>query len=629
MAIDIAEERKARRGKKDDTTAFGFQTLDVTLIDHGRNPRIDMASTDMKGLTDSVAKDGVLSPIRVKPDGERYTIIYGHRRFEAAKAANLEAIPAMVVAPADPDVFVQSLVENIQRADLNPLEEAQAYKAILEETKMTQSELAKRVGKSQPHISNLVRILKMPDEIQEKVATGDLTAAHAKNLAALPSAQAKELAARVVNENLTTAQLERELSYARQSEEREAEAAAQREEEANTAEGLFRDNGFTKKDTFIVDAGAKTHEILRSRGWKKIVPFTFNAHTPDPSYDCDCTTATTAGGLGMRYVQVWQQRIAPVCVDKDHARAAQAAIEAERERVLSERNKTFEKAWRKVMRGIRADDGKGVLNVEGQRVALYVLLRGGDTYYGTTSDFDRLNERHGGQPVQANDFSAGWETITGLSEADLGEELTRTILDIAFKNPLTESSSYRVRTDVGIRQWFVDQFKVDPKMAWGDHEPPSPEEAKLENQEAAAAALEAGQGDPVAYLRDFVEPHAFVGLNDNGDVVDSDNRPLYDDTADPISDDDWLCAEDGLSLAAHTEAYEAKPEPLGLVDGQGNDVLDDTLPVEAVQPDGQGMPEPDAIEAPTEVEVREPETVDVEPDPVPAEVTEAEPESAA
>lgn len=574
MAIDLASERKTRR-KGDAEATFGFHDLPLELIDHGRNPRVDMASTDMKGLTASIEKDGVLTPIRVRPDGERFTIVFGHRRFEAAKAAKLEAIPAIVTAPADPDVFVQSLVENIQREDLNPLEEAQAYKAILEETKLTQGELAKRVGKSQPHISNMLRILKMPDDIQHKVSTGELTAAHAKNIASLPPAKQTEMAQKVIDKGMTTADLERELSYERQQKEEAANVVKMIEKEADEAEDLFRRHSLKKRDSFILDATPRVIDLLVERGWKKITAFNWNDHTPDPDWDCDCTAAVSAGGLGMVRVALWGEKVNPVCINREHKLEARRKDEEARQAIADEKRKVYEKAARKVARSITDRTvGKGALNLDGQRLALYCLLRGGDTYYGSSQGFDSLSERHGGQPTSSDNYGSGWETIQGLSEADLGEELARVIIKIAFRNALFETSNYPLRPDAPVRQWFVDQFGIDKKLVWGDTEPPTVEEVKASEQEAYAEALMNGQGDPVEYLQKFVDPHAFISIEYNDDGT----PPTYEDTGELVPEDEWLCQECGQTQGAHHAAYDAPTEAMGLVEAAAEPEVTGTEP---------------------------------------------------
>lgn len=158
--------------------------LKISLVDPKRDqPRKYFDKEALEQLAESISENGLLQPILVREYGEgRYQIIAGERRFRASKLAGLTEIPAIVLEKDDKNAAQIALIENIQREDLNPLEEALAYKSLAEEYDMTQEELSKQVGKSRSAIANTVRLLDLPDEILTLVASRELSAGHARTL---------------------------------------------------------------------------------------------------------------------------------------------------------------------------------------------------------------------------------------------------------------------------------------------------------------------------------------------------------------------------------------------------------------------------------------------------------------
>lgn len=170
-----------------------------------RNPRTVFDDDAMAELTHSIREFGLLQPIVVRalPDDE-YELVMGERRWQAAQRAGLRTIAAIVRRTQDADMLRDALLENIHRANLNPLEEAAAYQQLLEEFDVTQEELASRLGRSRPVISNTIRLLKLPIAVQRRVAAGVLSAGHARALLALNDPEDQEqLAARIVAEGLS------------------------------------------------------------------------------------------------------------------------------------------------------------------------------------------------------------------------------------------------------------------------------------------------------------------------------------------------------------------------------------------------------------------------------------------
>lgn len=179
------------------------------VVPNPRQPRGHFDDQQLEELALSLREVGVLQPILVRPmeDG-RFEIIAGERRYRAARLAGLEEIPAIVRHTDDSLLLTEALVENIHRADLNPLEEAAAYQQLLDDFGMTHERLAEKLGKSRSAISNALRLLGLPPALQHRVATGTLSAGHARALLALDARQQEALAQRVVAEDLSVRQTE-------------------------------------------------------------------------------------------------------------------------------------------------------------------------------------------------------------------------------------------------------------------------------------------------------------------------------------------------------------------------------------------------------------------------------------
>lgn len=171
-----------------------------------KQPRTYFDEEALAELSHSVKEFGLLQPIVVREIGDdRYQLIMGERRWRASQRAELETIPAIVRQTEDEDLLRDALLENIHRVQLNPLEEAAAYQQLLDEFKVTQSELAERIGRSRPAITNSIRLLQLPTAVQRRVAAGVLSAGHARALLGLESGAAAQddLAARIVAEGLS------------------------------------------------------------------------------------------------------------------------------------------------------------------------------------------------------------------------------------------------------------------------------------------------------------------------------------------------------------------------------------------------------------------------------------------
>ena len=174
-----------------------------------RQPREAFTEETLEELSNSIRAVGVLQPIVIRPVEGRFQIIMGERRVRAARMAGLTTIPAVVRVTEDHHLLRDALIENVHREDLNPLEEAAAYAQLLNDFSVTQEELASRIGRSRPAISNAMRLLRLPASVQLRIAAGTLSAGHARAVARLTDPEQQErLADRIVAQGMTVRQAE-------------------------------------------------------------------------------------------------------------------------------------------------------------------------------------------------------------------------------------------------------------------------------------------------------------------------------------------------------------------------------------------------------------------------------------
>jgi ParB family transcriptional regulator, chromosome partitioning protein len=192
------------RGESD-PSAPSFDDLPLDRIDpNPRQPRGAFDEELLRELTASIEAVGVLQPIVVRPNGDRFQIVMGERRVRAARSAGLERIPAVVRTTEDDYLLRDALLENVHRENLNPLEEAAAYEQLLADFAITHEELASRLGRSRPVITNAMRLLRLPPSVQRRIAARTLSAGHARAIASLTEPEQQErLADRIVAEGLT------------------------------------------------------------------------------------------------------------------------------------------------------------------------------------------------------------------------------------------------------------------------------------------------------------------------------------------------------------------------------------------------------------------------------------------
>ena len=192
-------------------SAQAVTSLPLQKVEPNPNqPRHRFDEEELQALADSISEHGILQPLAVrKMDGGFYQIIAGERRWRAARLACLQEVPVVFVEADDKTVMELALIENLQRQDLNPMEEAEGYRVLTEEYGLTQEEAAARVGKSRPAVANALRLLALPDEVRELVEKGELSAGHARAILSLPTkAKQKTAAQRILALRLSVRQAE-------------------------------------------------------------------------------------------------------------------------------------------------------------------------------------------------------------------------------------------------------------------------------------------------------------------------------------------------------------------------------------------------------------------------------------
>ncbi|MBM6925516.1 ParB/RepB/Spo0J family partition protein [Pseudoflavonifractor phocaeensis] len=207
----------------------GSLSLPIAQVEPGvKQPRKRFEESSLQDLADSIRTHGVIQPLTVRRlSSGYYQIIAGERRWRAAKLAGLSEIPAVIIEADDRKVMELGLIENLQREDLNPVEEANGYKTLMEEYGLTQEEVAQRVGKSRPAIANALRLLALPDVVHLLLEEGKLSAGHARAILTAPTGELqKKLAQKVIAEDLSVRQTEALAKRLAAGEKEEAPPAA-------------------------------------------------------------------------------------------------------------------------------------------------------------------------------------------------------------------------------------------------------------------------------------------------------------------------------------------------------------------------------------------------------------------
>jgi ParB family chromosome partitioning protein len=230
-------------------------------------PRQTITEESLAELAASIREHGVIQPLVVTQVGNEYQLIAGERRWRAAQLAGLVTVPAIIKETTPQQMLELALVENVQRADLNPLEEASAYRQLMDEFGLTQEEVAERVGKSRTAVANTVRLLRLPDDLKEALATGRISEGHARALLSLPTARLQRQA---------LATIEKRGLNVRQTEDLVRQMQAELEESAD--EKAVREPPLSPQDRDAVEKfqarlGTKVNLVRGKKGGRLVIHF--------------------------------------------------------------------------------------------------------------------------------------------------------------------------------------------------------------------------------------------------------------------------------------------------------------------------------------------------------------------
>ena len=251
---DVGEESAVERPRAQRRLPTG------ALRPNARNPRRSFAAAELDELAASLRERGIIQPIVVRsvrgvPDN--YEIIAGERRWRAAQRAGLHEVPVVVIEATDAEALQLAIIENVQRADLNALEEAEGYRALMEEFHNSQEDIARIVGKSRSYIANTLRLLKLPDAVKDHIQTGKLTAGHARMLIGEPNAE--QLAEDIVARDLNVREVE---AMARER----AKKSGKKQTGGKRAHGAVKDADTLAAEKRLTDALGLTVSIDERRG---------------------------------------------------------------------------------------------------------------------------------------------------------------------------------------------------------------------------------------------------------------------------------------------------------------------------------------------------------------------------
>ncbi len=221
------------------------RSLNVNSIESNPyQPRKEFGDSELEDLANSIKEHGILQPITVRVIGNKYQLVAGERRLQASKRIGLSQVPCIVRDYSDKESFELALIENVQREDLSPIEEALAYERMQKEFSYTQETISKKIGKSRSHVTNTLRLLTLPDDVKSLIASKKISSGHARSL--INSPNISELATKIVNDNLSVREVE---NYVREQKTPSAEKTGKKRHSRLIKEGA--EKHFTKDSDLI------------------------------------------------------------------------------------------------------------------------------------------------------------------------------------------------------------------------------------------------------------------------------------------------------------------------------------------------------------------------------------------
>lgn len=203
----LIPEESVNNKKSDNSGIIKIKIIDIEANE--KQPRKFFDNNKLKELAESIKEHGIIQPLILKKEANGYSIIAGERRFRAAKIAQLEEVPAVIMDVSDEKLLQISIIENIQREDLNPIEEGLAYERLLKEYSLTQEELSKTIGKSRTNITNTMRLLKLDDRVKEYVIEGVISEGHGRAILPLENDVQYEVAQKIIDNSISVRETEK------------------------------------------------------------------------------------------------------------------------------------------------------------------------------------------------------------------------------------------------------------------------------------------------------------------------------------------------------------------------------------------------------------------------------------
>ena len=246
----------------DETPLTEAIEMEITQIEiNPHQPRKTFDEEKLLELTRSIEQHGILQPIIVRPKGAAYELVAGERRLRAAKNAGLKQVPVVIKTLSDREMMEIALIENLQREDLNPLEEAEAYQRLMEEFSYTQEQLAERVGKSRSAVANTMRLVALHHEVRQEIVNGNLTEGHARAILALPLEKQPEAARKVIALGLSVRETERLAGQVQKKAVRSPKKKAFRDDYIIALEERLRDKCCTSVSVRMSNKGMGKIEV--------------------------------------------------------------------------------------------------------------------------------------------------------------------------------------------------------------------------------------------------------------------------------------------------------------------------------------------------------------------------------
>lgn len=245
------------------------QKLKITDIEpNKKQPRKTFNEEALNALAESIMENGIIQPLTVRPYGDTYQLVAGERRWRAAKIAGLSEVPVRIMELSDEQVALLALIENLQREDLNPIEEALGYQQLIDSFGMKQDEVAKKVGKARSSVTNSLRILSLPDDVKEYVRDNKLSIGHCKVIISVPDEEKqKELARKVIEDGISVRALEKlakQLSSEKKQKQKPAKDVFLTEAEISLTDYIGKPVRIDKtKDRYTMSIDCKTEEELK------------------------------------------------------------------------------------------------------------------------------------------------------------------------------------------------------------------------------------------------------------------------------------------------------------------------------------------------------------------------------